>query len=112
MPEEVTENNLDQQLFDELKNHLQITWDDSATDNRLNTSIRNGKRFFNELCEFEFKFAEGSTERELLMERCRYDWNNALDEFKVNYKSDLSKLIMDIAILQYEEAKANEQTNS
>lgn len=110
---EAIENNLDQQLFIELKNHLQITWDDNATNTRLQTSIKNGKRFFNELCEHEFSFEEGSTERELLMERCRYDWNNALDEFKTNYKSDLSSLIMDIAILQYEEAKADEeQTNS
>lgn len=109
---EAIENSLDQQLFNELKNYLQISWDDSATNTRLNISIKNGKRFFNELCEHEFTFAEGSTERELLMERCRYDWNNALDEFKVNYKSELSKLVMDIAILQYEEAKAYEQENS
>ena len=107
MPE-VNENNLDLQLLVELKNHLQITWDDSATNKRLSTSIKNGKRFFNDLCEHEFTFEEGSTERELLMERCRYDWNNALDEFKTNFKSDLSKLIMDIAIMQYEEAKADE----
>lgn len=103
---------VDEQLLVDLKAKLQITWDDSETNRVLTLSINNGKRFFNELCETQFHFAEGSIEHELLMERCRYDWNNAIDEFEPNFKAVLSRLIMNVAIQQYEEAKANEQTNS
>lgn len=102
----------DEQLLADLKAKLQITWDDAETNRILTLSIKNSKRYFTELCETKFTFAEGSTEHELLMERCRYDWNNAIDEFEPNFKRDLSRLIMDVAIQQYEEAKADEQTNS
>lgn len=103
---------VDEQLLADLKAKLQITWDDAETNRVLTLSVKNGKRYFNELCETEFTFAEGSKEHELLIERCRYDWNNAIDEFEQNFRPVLSRLIMDVAIQQYEEAKADEQTNT
>lgn len=103
---------VDDKLLTDLKEKLQITWEDAETNRNLSLSIENGKRYFNELCETKFTFEEASTERELLMERCRYDWNNAIDEFETNFKPVLGRLIMDVAIKQYEEAKADEQANT
>lgn len=99
---------LDEQLLVDLKMRLHITWEDAETNRVLTISIKSGKRYLNELCETQFTFDEESTERELLMERCRYDWNNALDEFEMNYKRNLLKLIYDAAGKQYEESMRDE----
>lgn len=89
-------------LLVELKDRLLITWTDAETDRALNRLISRGQSYLNELCATEFTFTEHSTERELLMERCRYDWNNALDEFEVNYQKELQRLLMSVAVKQYE----------
>lgn len=101
---------MNEQLLADLKAKLQVTWDDVETNRVLEKSIKNGQRYFNNLCETTFTFAEGNAEYELLIERCRYDWNNTLDEFATNYQREISALIMDVAVSKYEEAKADEQT--
>lgn len=90
---------LSDELLAELKSKLQITW--SESDPELTKMIVRGQKYFNELCDIEFTFEEGSTERELLIERCRYDWNNALDDFETNYHKELSRLILDAALKQF-----------
>ncbi|MED4699622.1 hypothetical protein P9436_11205 [Lysinibacillus capsici] len=94
-------------LLAELKSRLQITWADSITDQVLMQHIIRSKKYFNELCENDFLFEIDSTECELLFERCRYVWNNALDEFEVNYKKELQRLIMDTAIAQYKAGESS-----
>lgn len=89
------------QLLADLRDHLQITWEDATTNRTLEQSIANAKTYFNELCAKEFTYEEVSIERELLLERCRYAWNNALDEFETNYAKNLQRLIMKIALEQY-----------
>lgn len=92
-------------LLTELKERLQISWTDETTDRVLGKILARGMSFFNALCVKEFTFTENSPERELLMERCRYVWNNALDEFEVNYRKELKRLIMQVAV---EKRKAGE----
>lgn len=92
---------LDEQLLQELKDNLQITWNDENTDNTLSRYIKSSTTYFNELCETEFSFDEGSMERELMLERCRYAWNNALDEFEINYAKRLRSLILSVAVEQH-----------
>lgn len=92
-------------LLDELKGRMQITW--SESDPVLARMIERGQRFFNELTGATLTFEVGSAERELLMERCRYDWNNALDDFENNFRQELSRLIMQTAIDDYEAGEAD-----
>lgn len=89
------------ELLNELKDCLQITWSDTTTERMLMKLLTRGQTYLNEICKTEFTFLEGSTERELLIERCRYAWNNALDEFDVNYKKELQRLIMSVAVEKY-----------
>lgn len=90
---------LSDELLAELKSKLQITW--SESDAELTKMLVRGQRYFNEICDIEFTFEEGSTERELLIERCRYDWNSALDDFETNYHKEVSRLILDTALKQF-----------
>lgn len=89
-------------LLIELKDRLLITWEDDSTNRQLNRLIIRGQAYMNELCGKEFTFDEGSPERELLMERCRYDWNNALSDFEDNFCKELSRLILQVAVDEYE----------
>lgn len=90
------------ELLLELKDRLLITWEDEATDRQLNRLLVRGQAYLNELCGTEFTYVDGSTERELLMERCRYDWNNALSDFEDNFHKELSRLILRVAVDDYE----------
>lgn len=88
-------------LLIELKGRLIITWDDEATNQELERIIKRSQKYFIELCQEEFTFKEDSAERELLLERCRYIWNNALEDFEVNFSKELGRLILDTAVKQY-----------
>ena len=103
---------MNEQLLADLKAKLQVTWEDAETNRVLEMAIKNSQNYLNKTCGAEFTFAEGSAEYELLIERCRYDWNNALDEFATNYQREISALIMDVAVSKYEEAKADEQATT
>lgn len=92
-------------LLRELKDRLLVTWDDEATDRQLNRLLVRGQSYLNELCGTDFTFADGSAERELLMERCRYDWNNALSDFEENFSKELSRLILRVAVDDYNAAE-------
>jgi hypothetical protein len=89
---------LNDELLLELKDRLQITWEDEATDRELTRLLVRGQSYFNELCGIKCEFKPESPERELLMERCRYSWNNALDDFEHNFLKELSRLIMMSAV--------------
>lgn len=90
------------ELLVELKDRLQVTWEDDGTDRQLSRLIVRGQAYMNEVCGTIFSFADGSPERELMMERCRYDWNNALDEFEDNFKKEMSRLILQVAVDDHE----------
>ncbi len=92
-------------LLQELKDRLLITWDDEATDRQLSRLLTRGQAYLNELCDTKFAFTAGSPERELLMERCRYDWNNALSDFEDNFSKELSRLILRVAVDDYNAAE-------
>jgi len=90
-------------LLVELKDKLMITWEDDNTDRQLTRMLNNAQRYFNETCDYTFSFEEASSARELVIERCRYDWNNALDEFEQNYASSINELILNTALKVREE---------
>jgi hypothetical protein len=90
-------------LLIELKDRLQVTWEDVSTNRQLTRLLNRGLAYFNELCGTQLAFEDYSSERELLMERCRYDWNNALSDFEDNFQKELSRLILQVALDEYVE---------
>ena len=44
-----------------------------------------------------FDFSEEEWPKELLLERCRYVYNNAADEFEKNFHHELARLILKTA---------------
>ncbi|WP_107951362.1 head-tail connector protein [Lysinibacillus parviboronicapiens] len=84
------------ELLTELKHRLRITWDDE--DAELDRIINRAKSYFKKLTGKAFSFELEAWETELLLERCRYVYNNAVDEFEKNFADELKRLILHVAL--------------
>lgn len=82
-------------LLKELKDKLRITWDD---DKNLLEKIENAKSYFSVLTNAKFDYENEKWPKDLLLDRCRYDYHNSLDEFEKNYAKELRRLIAMVAI--------------
>ncbi|EKS8373193.1 hypothetical protein P4418_02815 [Bacillus thuringiensis] len=83
-------------LLQELKDVLKITWNEE--DASLIKLLEKGETYLLGLTNASFDFSKELTPKDLLLERCRYVYNNVGDEFEKNYKSELSRLILDVAL--------------
>lgn len=83
-------------LLVDVKNNLRITWDEE--DNDLKKMIMRSMAYLDNLTGAPLDYSEEKPPKELLLERCRYVYNNAAEEFEKNFHSELSRLIFDVAI--------------
>lgn len=80
-------------LLDEVKNFLDITWDDEAADTKLTGQIRRGIAYITSKTGVDTSAFEGEgvdyRAQELLFNYVLYDRSGAVDQFKKNYLSDI-----------------------
>jgi hypothetical protein len=86
----------EKQLLAELKGILQITWNDKDED--LRKMINRSMAYLCDLTGTSFDFSVDAPPKELMLERCRYVYNNAADEFEKNFHHELSRLILNVAM--------------
>ncbi|MED3795878.1 phage head-tail connector protein [Lysinibacillus capsici] len=98
------------ELLAELKSRLRITWDDENEE--LERIINRAKSYFEKLTSKAFSFELDAWETELLLERCRYVYNNAADEYEKNFAYELKRLIMHVALEKRADADNGQQENS
>lgn len=89
-------------LLDEVKNYLDITWDDNETDLKLNGMIERGKKYLNRVAGKELDFDVDDKPKELLFDYCRYVRSNALEMFQQNYLHELLSLQIESEVDAYE----------
>lgn len=89
-------------LLDEVKNYLDITWDDNETDLKLNGMIERGKKYLNRVAGKELDFEVEDKPKELLFDYCRYVRSNALEMFQQNYLHELLSLQIESEVDAYE----------
>lgn len=82
-------------LLDEVKNYLDITWDDVQTDLKVQGIIERGKNFLCKKAKAELDFETEGRPKELLLEYCRFARNGILNEFETAYLPMLVDLITD-----------------
>lgn len=89
-------------LLDEVKAYLKINWEEEDSD--LSKTIERGKMRINKLTGSELDFESEDQPKELLLDYCRYAYNNALEYFETNFASDILKLQLEsgIEIMQNE----------
>jgi len=85
-----------QQLLSDLKDRLRITWNEE--DELLKKLIRRSEAYLSELTNASFDFSKEDWPKDILLERCRYVYNNAGDEFENNFRHELSRLVLAVAI--------------
>lgn len=72
-------------MLDELKNYLNISWQDELIDNKLTQLVNESKAVLNHLMGIDLDYEQDQEAKELLFNRVRYAYNNALDEFEKNF---------------------------
>lgn len=89
-------------LLSEVKNYLNITWEDEATDKKIGSFILSSVSRLNDIAGFEIDFSLTVEDKEklsvahlgkqLLFSRCFYLNEKALDDFEKNYRGELLTL--------------------
>lgn len=102
-------NALPSGLLDDVKNHLNITWDDDATDKKLSGIIASGMSYIDSKAGVDMDYTIDGLARTLLLEYARYMRDDALDVFENNYRMMLLSLQNERRVEAYvQSAKQNE----
>lgn len=91
-----------------VKNYLDITWSVEATDSKIADILARAESTLNSYAGGAIDFEDETTfEAQLLLDCCRYIWNHALEDFKVNFAPELLALRAGRQVSDYAD---NEQT--
>lgn len=77
-------------MLEAVKAYLKIEWD--AEDTNITGIIERGKAYINSLTGTELDFESESPARSLLLDYCRYAYNNALEYYAENFSADILRL--------------------
>lgn len=95
-----------ERLTADVKNSLDITWEDPATDRKVAGWTRAGINYLNGKAGQELEYLFGADDWALLMEYARYARDASLDVFEHNYRTLILALQHDKMLerMNYEES--------
>ena len=85
-------SDLPEGLLDDVKDYLNITWQDDKTDKKVTGYINRGIKRLQEIAGASLDFVQEDSPRSLLMDYCRYANSQALEVFETNFRSELLEL--------------------
>lgn len=88
-------------LLEEVKNYLKITWESENA--YLQNIINRGKEYLKNKTGTELDFENEGQPKSLLLDYCRYYYNNAIEYFDENFKNQLLELQLKEAVNAYKE---------
>ncbi|WP_139905619.1 hypothetical protein [Clostridium thermarum] len=94
-------------LLEDVKNYLDITWNDEATEKKLTGIIERGMKYINSVAGEELDYSKEEKPKELLLDYCRYVRSNALEQFQSNYLHELLSLQIKQEVARYEAENTN-----
>lgn len=77
-------------MLQTVKDYLKITWDDE--DVAIQGIIDRGQAYLENLTGTDLDFDTEGQPRALLLDYCRYGYNNALEYFEENFRPQLLRL--------------------
>ena len=83
-------------MLQEVKEYLKITWDDE--DGYIQGIINRGKDYLSNLTGTELDFDVEGQSKALLLDYCRYAYNNALEYFEENFYKGILRLQLQEAV--------------
>jgi hypothetical protein len=89
-------------LLKDVRGYLDITWVDTATDEKLTGIIERGIKYIDRIAGSEMVYTTNDKPKELLLDYCRYARSNALEMFQKNYLNELLSLQIDKEVEAYE----------
>lgn len=91
------------ELLSDIKNHLDITWDDEAEDKRISGLAALGTAYLDDKLGDPADYDRDGLPRALLMEYVRYARDKALDVFEANYQSMILAMQTGRAVERYDQ---------
>lgn len=82
------------ELVDKVRRKLRVTYQDDEVDGRIAEIMEQADldlRSMLGITDSSFDFSTAGTERALYLAYCFYEWNDALDDFEVNYAEKIAK---------------------
>lgn len=83
----MTRKDVPADLLADVKNYLNITWDDDATDNKVRGMIAAGAAYLDKKLGQPADYEADGLPRSLLFDYVRYTRDSALDVYENNYQS-------------------------
>jgi YD repeat-containing protein len=77
-------------MLEEVKKYLGVTWDDE--DAKIQNIIDRGKKRLEGLTGGTLDFTSPGLPKDLLLNYCRYDYNNAVEYFEENFQTEILRL--------------------
>ena len=90
-------------LLQELKDKLNITWDEEETNRKLQSILEDAQATLNYKLGAIIDYSKYGPEHSLFLNYCMYAWNNCLNEFDDNYLNEIMQIRMLYEVEQYEE---------
>ena len=88
-------------MLQEVKGYLKITWEHE--DGYLQGIVSRGKNYLQDLTGTIMDFEEDGQPKALLLDYCRYAYNNALEYFEENFQREIVRLQLKEAVKDYAE---------
>lgn len=89
------------ELLAAVKNYLNITWDEQATDNKVCGLIASGSVYLDLKGGGALDYESDGLPRTMLMEYVRYGYSSALDVFETNYLNQLLAMRHERLVSEY-----------
>lgn len=96
-------DSLPEGLLSDVKNYLDITWEDEATDRKIGSLIASGMAYLDDKLGEAGDYSAAGYPRTLLMDYVRYARNSALDVFENNFQSMLLAMQHQRMVTRYAE---------
>lgn len=82
-------------MLEELKNYLK------EEDENLSGLLEDGKKYLNRLAGIQLDYSNDILAKDLLLDYCRYKYNNASEYFLENFSDDILRLQLESAVKDY-----------
>ena len=93
-------------MLEEVKEYLKITWESENT--YLQGIISRGKEYLKDLTGTNLDFEIEGQHKSLLLDYCRYYYNNAIEYFEENFQKEILRLQLKEAIKESKEVVPGE----
>ena len=90
-------------LLEDVKDYLNITWEDEKTDKKITGYINRGMARLQFIAGAPLDFILEDSPRSLLYDYCRYANSQALEVFETNFQSQLLELNLVNQVMQDED---------